>query len=917
VLNRFDIAVTNKYSDEYIEYVYEESLLEFDALVLEKQTLLNSISTIVDLGNFYLYEISEITNFSFVYDEISMYKNEILKMMASDLAYKTTQASVESIAEMNLLYQQYEALILNLTDLEVYEDYGMVLYYEYLNLLEAAYVIDLEKIAFSIYRESIASKIYLFMAYLSETFADELEREQYLLLVDNWINNIRLQSTKEDVLLSYNQAITEITSFVYMQNIPMGHVYFCSDDFIGLMINNSYLSADSMAYETYVLDISQNLYNYIDLNLWILEMINLYDLSQSYLLSEMILSETPEITAYVNDLYTMISDDDVLTLQTEYDKLMILLPEATTTFCFQQLVDVFNTNAANIPFDEWKLAKIDANSIVEGEYNYLILTASNESELLLTEDLNDFYLALTSIIENDFTSLKSLRDLTLSNFALDYEPAPEFAELVSLRIEYLQLWEEFYLVGIPYLDTYYQSIDALENIYLWYRQEIKYASTEIDITNLYLNGVHELIYLPVVYLRFDMYIDSLIAQETAYVNNWYGQHPIYDTQVFIYLDLFIEDIYSSATPYYAYDVYLYYKDTIDQIILYEMQYDYQNILREDYLDYQLILDSSYLSELGDIYNYYYNLLDIEIIWSNFQIHIDNFHLEVNALLPTQWELDLEEATFTINHEYDYRMLTASIASQPLLTEDLDEFNLALLNLEIDDYEGLQLLIDNTINNFTLDYETNPQYLDLYQAKLEYLQKWEEFYLVGIPYVNTEFSSLAELDDLYLNYRQSLRLMTTISGLESVYNQGVSAFSNLMFDYISITPLINEFLTSINSYVDAWELEYSLTSTSVDSLVNNFTVNIYGYPSPYAAYAYYLECREQIDIQILAYMVYHYQSLLDIAYNDYYVTIDPIYHMDLESIYYSHYDILETETVWANFQVIIDNFHIEVAALVNP
>jgi hypothetical protein len=286
-------------------------------------------------------------------------------------------------------------------------------------------------------------------------------------------------------------------------------------------------------------------------------------------------------------------------------------------------------------------------------------------------------------------------------------------------------------------------------------------------------------------------------------------------------------------------------------------------------------------------------------------------------LKAIYNLAVEEAINMINGEYDYRMLTASAASQTLLTEDLDEFNLALSNLAIDDYTGLNYLLENTISNFYSDYETDPQFLEIYQAKMEYLQKWEEFYLVGIPYVNTEFSSLAELDDLYLNYRQSLRLMTTISGLESGYNQGVSVFSNLMFDYISITPLINEFLTSINSYVDAWELEYSLTSTSVDSLVNNFTVNIYGYPSAYAAYTYYLECREQIDIQILAYMVYHYQSLLDIAYNDYYVTIDPIYHMDLESIYYSHYNILETETVWANFQVIIDNFHIEVAALVNP
>jgi len=113
-------------------------------------------------------------------------------------------------------------------------------------------------------------------------------------------------------------------------------------------------------------------------------------------------------------------------------------------------------------------------------------------------------------------------------------------------------------------------------------------------------------------------------------------------------------------------------------------------------------------------------------------------------LKAIYNLAVEEAINMINGEYDYRMLTASAASQTLLTEDLDEFNLALSNLAIDDYTGLNYLLENTISNFYSDYETDPQFLEIYQAKMEYLQKWEEFYLVGIPYVNTEFLSLSKL-----------------------------------------------------------------------------------------------------------------------------------------------------------------------------
>jgi hypothetical protein len=189
--------------------------------------------------------------------------------------------------------------------------------------------------------------------------------------------------------------------------------------------------------------------------------------------------------------------------------------------------------------------------------------------------------------------------------------------------------------------------------------------------------------------------------------------------------------------------------------------------------------------------------------------------------------------------------------------------------------------------------------------------------MGLPYVDLEVQPLNLLEDIHFNIRHDIRYSSTEVDMESFYNGGRNQLAYADCEYLTISDFTNNLIALETNYVDGWFMEYSISNSTVDLYLQGFIDNVLYDPSPYYVYDLYLSYSNLIDQTILDAMENYYFAILDAAYTDYYNTIDPMYQFDLDMLYYEYIDLLGNETVWANFQIIIDNFHIEVTALINP
>jgi uncharacterized repeat protein (TIGR02543 family) len=915
VEGELDNAIESKYLECNLEFVLPDSLSEFENLVVNAENNIILVTDLLKLTDFYLTDLAAIQDFYFEYDEIAMIKMDIINSMNQMLNYFISNASEESIIDMNSLFDQYESAILALTESDINENYQYMIYDDFIEAINNAYFIDLEKYAFIKYRNTLANSLNYFNSFASETFVNSIEQEQYFTLVYNWQVVLKEQANLADLQTSYEQAILEITGFTYTVSIPPGYFYFSTDDLVYLLSQYDYLLADPEEYLIYVNSLTEDMYLHTDVNMWVLSALDAIKLSQQFIINSLLPSQTQLLNDFVTELSGLISDSDGIALEAEYDKLLLLLPECLSVSDYQDLIAAFYENSSKIPFDPWQISKFEVKEVIEEEYNYLLLTASLTSADLLTQDLEDFYQALALLAVDDFTGLATVKENTLAIFAFDYESAPEFETLYLTKEEYQKKWEEFYLAGVPYVDLEAQSITVLESLYLHYRHEIRYAASTSLINDYYVNGVWDLIILEYNYLPFTPLMDELIQELYNYVEAWYWEYDFIDaSQVYEYISYFEVDIYTSPNPYYAYDIYVNYKSTVDDYILAEMINYYQNVLYDAYLDYWLIIDDIYKAELEIIYNDYFDTLMYVMVWTEFQEVIDGFHAEVTLLLPDPWTVAKEEAYDTVYDEFEYLMLTASSASQDLLNQDWADFTIALENLSYEDYVGLDWLVTESSFDINMHYETNPIYLEIYQMKLEYLQKWEEYYLIGLPYVDTEVQSTEALEDIYLNYRQSIRMGIIESDFSTYYIEGMYQLKNVEYIYLDIYGLISDLIILQTSYYDSWILTYPLTYNNTQYLLDNYLEFAYDFYSPYSAYSYYLDYRYMIDEQMIDDMVYHYQNVLNDLYNDALLVVDPNYLLDLDAIYMNYYNLIDVETVWANFPIAIDNFNLELEGL---
>ena len=907
-----DYAIESKYRECNLEFVLPDSLSNFETLVLDAQNNIILATDLLKLTDFYLTDLAAIQDFYFEYDEIAMIKMDIINSMNQILQYNISNATEESIIEMNALFDQYESAILALTEFDIYENYHYDIYDDFLEEVNNAYFIDLEKYIFIKYRNSLANSLNYFNSFTSETFTYSSEREEYSALVYNWQDTLKEETNMTDLQASYEQAILEITGFTYAMSIPPGYFYFSTDDLLHLLSQYNYLLLDPDEYLIYINSLTEDMYMYTDVNMWVLSALDAMKLSQQFIINSLMISQTQLLNDYVAELLSLVSDEDGIALETDYDKLLLSLPQCLSVFDYQDILEVFYENSSKIPFDPWQITKFEVKEVIEEEYNYLLLTASETSAGLLAADLEDFYQALALLAVDDAVGLENIKTNTLAAFAFDYESMPEFEILYSTKEEYQARWEEFYLAGLPYVDLEAQPLMVLESIYLQYRHAIRYATNLATIVDNYTNGVYDFIFLEYSYLPFTALMDDLIQELTNYVDAWYWEYDFIDaTQVYEYLSYFDEDIYTSPTPYYAYGLYENYKSTIDEMILTVMYTYYQNVLYDAYLDYWPMIDEIYHTELDMIHFEHDNLLMYVKVWADFQEIIDSFHAEVGLLLPDPWEVAKDDAYDTIYGEFEYLILTASFTSQDFLNQDWADFALALENLSYEDYVGLDLLAVQTSADINMHYETNPIYLEIYQMKLEYLQKWEEYYLIGLPYVDTGVQSTEELEDIYLNYRQSIRMGIIESDFSNYYAEGMYQLKNVEYSYLNIASLISDLITLQTDYYDTWILAYPLTYNNTQYILDNYLEFVYDFYSPYSAYSYYLEFRSMIDEQMIDDMVYHYQNVLADLYTDALLVIDPNYASALETLYWNYYDLLEYETVWANFPIAVDNFNLEL------
>ncbi|MDD3712250.1 MAG: InlB B-repeat-containing protein [Candidatus Izemoplasmatales bacterium] len=912
VEGELDNAIELKYQECNMEFVLPDSFSEFENLVVNAQNNIIFATDLLKLADFYLTDLAAIRDFYFEYDEIAMIKMEIINSMNQIHQYYISNATEESIIEMNAVYSQYESAILALTESNINENYQYEIYDDFLEAIDNAYFIDLEKYAFIKYRNTLANSLNYFNSFASETFANSIEREQYFALVYSWQDVLKDQANLTDLQTSYEQAILEITGFTYTVSIPPGYFYFSTDDLTYLLSQSDYLLADPEEYLIYVNSLTEDMYLYTDVNMWVLSALDAIKLSQQFIINSLLPSQTQSLNDFVTELSGLISEADTIALTSELDKLLLLLPECLSVSDYQDLIAAFYENSSKIPFDPWQIAKFEVKEVIEEEYDYLLLTASLTSAGLLAADLEDFYQALALLAIADFAGLASVKENTLALFAIDYESAPEFEILYMTKEEYQTKWEEFYLAGVPYVDLEAQSITVLESLYLYYLHEIRYATDTFLINDYFVNGSWDLILLEYDYLPFTPLMDQLIQELNDYVEAWHLEYDfINSSQVFEYLSYFDEDIYTSPNPYYAYDVYLNYQATVDDYILAEMINYYQNVLYDAYLDYWLIIDDIYQTELEIIYNDYFDMLMYLTVWSEFQETIDGFHAEITLLLPDPWMVAKEEAYDTIYDEFEYLVLTASSTSQDLLNQDWIDFTLALESLSYEDYVGLDLLVTESSLDINTHYETNPIYLEIYQMKLEYLQKWEEYYLIGLPYVDTSVQSAEALEVIYLNYRQSIRIGIIESDFSASYVEGMYQLKTAEYTYLDISGLISDLIILQTDYYDAWILAYPLTYDNTQYLLDNYLEFAYDFYSPYSAYSYYLDYKNMIDEQMIADMVNHYQNILNDLYNDALLVINPNYAMDLDALYMNYWNLIEIETVWANFPIAIDNFNLEL------
>ena len=634
IVSQIDTYILYLQDTAYYDYIYPESLSAFESLVLDKKTLLNSIDNVLDIAYFYQNDIPDITFFEFnINDDLMVIDGIVNEMDAvmSSFSMNATQASIDS---MTLIYNNYLSIITNLTSTEIYDGFGEVYYYDFVNEIKAAQYLDINKIFLSYYKIEKSFELARFTA-LYDTFVNQEEFLDLMDLIDLWSTEIISQATVELVDATYNNSITALTSFAYENNNDLGVIYMQTEDLkMNLTYNYYYLVSDQVAYTDYLELIATDLYTQTDMYQWVLDAIEFIQLANQYVINDIKVEMLSDVLNLMDELSLLLSEEDYLSLQTEYDLLMTLLDQLTNVYDYQNLYDIFIENTSKIPYDPWVVMKGEAIDLIEEEYLYLSAVATSESQIDLLGIYNAFNIAIEELLKDDEAGLTLLLNDTLSQFELAFDVASEYETLYFAKEEYLTLWENFYQLGVPYVDLSIQSIDDLKEEYLYYRSEIIASTTVIDIIDNYNLGRETLAYFNIGYLDISVLNDTYIGLVEDYLNAWVTIFLMGDVVAISYCEDFVSSVTEVINPYLTVYLYEQYMDMLGLETITMMQSEYEGILNCFYNDYSFELDPMYYPELDILYNQALDAIYAADSWDDFDPIISGFIDQVSLLTTT-------------------------------------------------------------------------------------------------------------------------------------------------------------------------------------------------------------------------------------------------------------------------------------------
>ena len=587
-----------------------------------------------DLTAFYFSDLNLIRYYGFEYDLIGQLKTEMKTSMNAFYLSMINLATSQSIIQMYDLMLVYHDYVDEMSEEDVLEGMLELLYNDYTIELDELYEINYAKYAFHAYKYKLSSQLYMFVIYSGGTFVNYQDSDAYNNLIHYHMAQVESSTTYIDADVRYELAIQEILNTDYERTFYPGFFEDNSYQFWVFIEMYSIFSLNGSDYLTFMNQEDPLLYLITNYEQWTLTAIDFYNLIQMYLVNEWLPFKTNELELYIADLSEIITPDNLILLEAYYYDFVYFLSLVKDIDTFNYLVNIFYDYCDRIPLDLWVQAKFLNQTIINEEYGYLLLTATNDSILLLEEAYNDFVDEFNELVRDDYLGLETLINQTLQMFALVYETAPEHVELFEAKIYYKLLWDEFYAVGQSYFDIEIQSLETPEQLYNSVKHDILYSTNSHDAEQFYLQGRYLFSYnTSLIYLPFDDYIFDLIDEMFIYIDDWRLDYQGSSVNTDLYFEMFYYDILCASSPYNAYDYYLIYLDIIAFGMFEDMYYHFSywiTDIKEVMLSY---VDPAYLDELLTLYDQTMDLLLTANNYADFADLYDNYLYQI-SLFPT-------------------------------------------------------------------------------------------------------------------------------------------------------------------------------------------------------------------------------------------------------------------------------------------
>ena len=606
-----------------------------------------------------------------------------------------------------------------------------------------------------------------------------------------------------------------------------------------------------------------------------------------------------------------IEETSILAFETLVDEKSLILLGINNIYDLTDFYqyDLFEIRYFEFAFDWIAIMKNDVIMTMQIVFDQKSILASDDSINDMLDVLNQYQFMVQSLDENFVTINEEMLQIILDDFYIDIASAYmvdlekiAFNDYRNQKAEQLNIFYQYagdifvnpedFNFMLEFLET---SIGAIKKGLSYTEVDSLYNSTvQLIINSGYVLNCSQS-YLTEITDQFYWYLDSFrlsIVDQSAYQGWLYGE--------LIY--------FSSITTYFDWVVYaltVYENSQLYIINANQSQITFDIETRVDELSLQISDDLVIKLEAQE--SILFALIPQMHYGSTMNAVLYYFDMYLDSLPLDPWKIALISAKNSVLDEFNFLSSTATLSSQALLQTEYDDFIEAVAFLTVDDIEGLDSLVQDTLTNFNLLYETAPELLELYYAKLSYQDKWEDFYLTGVVYVNTEYQQLDDLVSVYQEYRLLIRQALTIEEVELFYQAGQSILANMPIIYLDFYSLISEYQNMLSNEVIMWEATYGFTSFEATDHLYYFGEEIIMAMTPYAAYQIYQVYYTLIQDDILFTMQVEYA---DILFGYYQYSLQFVADGDysfVQDIYMQSQIAIDNASEWGEFELIISNY----------